>query len=264
VLNLLVAVEVAVGRVTVREAVVDVVGRVVVVGAFVVGLVEETVLVRDPVVDAILERRSKVEVGLTGALLLAVVPASDIRLAVPEIPRFSSPELATDRDFSSAELSDGRERWEAVVDELRGLRVVVDVVDGRVGGLFRTPPFEVEVRVDEAVLVVPEMDVGRFVADVPVTGRLVAVAGVVVFFTGEAFTFSLLLEASGLVISSSLPDMMLDSTGVAGATSSVSTSAGGAEGIGSSVEDIAGTSGWTNGRREGYNKGWRRWYFFGL
>jgi hypothetical protein len=109
VLNLLVAVEV-VGRVTVREAVVDAVGRVVVVGALVVGLVEETVLMRDPVVDAILERRSKVEVGLAGAPLLVVVPARDIRLAVPEIPRFSSPELATDRDFSSAELRDGRER----------------------------------------------------------------------------------------------------------------------------------------------------------
>jgi hypothetical protein len=97
---------------------------------------------------------------------------------------------------------------------------VVDVVDGRVGGLFRTPPFEVEVRVDEAVFV-PEMDVGRFVADVPVTGRLAAAAGVVVFVTGDAFTFSLLLEAPGLVIGSSLPDTMLDSTGVAGATSSV-------------------------------------------
>jgi hypothetical protein len=122
--------------------------------------------------------------------------------------------------------------------------------------------------VDEAVLVVPEMDVGRFVADVPVTGRLAAAAGVVVFFTRDAFTFSLLLEASGLVIGSSLPDTMLDSTGVAGATSSVSTSAGasarGAEGIGSSVEDIAATGGWTNGYRERYNKGWCRWYFFGF
>lgn len=60
---------------------------------------------------ATLDRRSTEEdVGLKGARL-DVVPAMDIRLAVPEIPLFSSPELATERGFSSAELlTDMRDR----------------------------------------------------------------------------------------------------------------------------------------------------------
>ena len=109
VLSRFVAVVVAAGLVAVRVAVVEVVGRVVVVADLVAGLVEESVEVREPVVDATLDRRSKVEVvDFAGALVLVVLPASDMRLADPEIPRFSSPELATERDFSSAELSDGR------------------------------------------------------------------------------------------------------------------------------------------------------------
>lgn len=110
------------GRVAVREAEVEEVGRVV-------DVVEEVsllagrlvdVVVRDAVVGVVvflskldpatLDLRSRVEEGFTGALV-EVVPAMDIRLAVPEIPRFSSPELAIDRGFSSAELlTEGRER----------------------------------------------------------------------------------------------------------------------------------------------------------
>jgi hypothetical protein len=60
---------------------------------------------------ATLDRRSTEEdVGRKGARV-DVVPAMDIRLAVPEIPLFSSPELATERGFSSAELlTDMRDR----------------------------------------------------------------------------------------------------------------------------------------------------------
>jgi hypothetical protein len=231
VLSRFVAVVVVAGLVAVRVVVV-VVGRAV---------------VREPVVDATLDRRSKVEVvDFVGALVLAVLPASDMRLADPVIPRFSSPELATERDFSSAELSDGRERCDDVVDVLRGLRTVPDVVVGRVGGLPRVLPFEPGVRVvDEAVLG-PEIELGLFVAEVPETGRFVAeVADAVVFLAGDALTFSLSLEVSGLVTGSSLPETALDSTGVAGgissasAPTSASTSAGGAGATGSSADDIA-------------------------
>lgn len=55
-------------------------------------------------------RSTEDDVGLRGARV-EVVPAMDMRFAVPEIPRLSSPELATDRGFSSAELlTDMRER----------------------------------------------------------------------------------------------------------------------------------------------------------
>ncbi len=247
VLSRFVAVVVAAGLVAVRVAVVEVVGRVVVVADLVAGLVEESVEVREPVVDATLDRRSKVEVvDFAGALVLVVLPASDMRLADPEIPRFSSPELATERDFSSAELSDGRERCDDVVDVLRGLRTVPVVVVGRVGGLPRVLPFEPGVRVvDEAALGL-EIELGLLVADVPETGRFVAeVADAVVFLAGDALTFSLSLEVSGLVTGSSLPETALDSTGVAGgissasASTSASTSAGGAGATGSSTDDIA-------------------------
>lgn len=229
---------VVVGLVAVRVAVVEVVGRVVVVVGFVTGLVEEVVDVRVPVVDATLARRSRVVVvDFTGALVPAVLPASDIRLADPVIPRFSSPELATERDFSSAELSDGRERWEEVVDVLSGLRTVPEVA-GRVGGFPSVLPVDPGVRVLDEVVLRPEIELGRFVADVPDdTGRFVVV--VVVFFTGDALTFSLSLEVSGLVAGSSLPDIALDSTGVAGGTSSASTSAGGTEATASSTDDIS-------------------------
>jgi hypothetical protein len=63
------------------------------------------------VVPATLDLRSiEDEVDLRGARV-EVVPAIDMRFAVPEIPRLSSPELATDRGFSSAELlTDMRDR----------------------------------------------------------------------------------------------------------------------------------------------------------
>lgn len=111
-----------VGRAAVRVAVVEVVGRVVDVVEEVslpTGLLAEVAVgVREVAEGAVflssepamLDRRSTVEDDFNGARVEAV-PAIDIRLAVPEIPRFSSPELATDRGFSSAELLiDGRER----------------------------------------------------------------------------------------------------------------------------------------------------------
>lgn len=112
------------GRVAVREAEVEEVGRAVDV------VVEEVSLPTGRLVDAAmrdaavgvpvlflsapdpatLDLRSTVEDDFRGARV-EVVPAIDIRLAVPEIPRFSSPELAIDRGFSSAELLiEGRER----------------------------------------------------------------------------------------------------------------------------------------------------------
>ena len=118
------------GRVTVEVGLVvvravaeeEVVGREVdvLVAGLVSGLTVEAVLGREVEVlfsavvePAMLERRSRAEVvGFTGALV-AGVPTSDILLAaVLEIPRFSSPELATDRwDFSSAELlTEARDR----------------------------------------------------------------------------------------------------------------------------------------------------------
>jgi hypothetical protein len=110
------------GRVAVRGAVVDVAVRVAGVFAEVsrpTGLLVE-VAVRDAVVlvagffsklePATLDLRSRVEEDLNGARVEAV-PAIDMRLAVLEIPRFSSPELAIDPGFSSAELlTEGRER----------------------------------------------------------------------------------------------------------------------------------------------------------
>ena len=236
------------------------VGRVVevrvveveVVAGFVAGLavvVEDSVLGRVVVVffsvaeePATLDLRSKVEVvGFVGALVDGV-PARDMRLAVPEIPFFSSLELATDRPFSSAELlTDARERWD--VAELRGLRAVpvLGVVVGRVGGLPSVLPL-VEVRADAVVgLEAEDMEVGRLVELVePDNGRLVVLDAVVLegdALVGEVLVFSLSLVPSGLVIGPSLPDMTVESTGVAGGAFSVSVSAaGGGGGTGSSVE----------------------------
>lgn len=114
-----VAVAVAVGRVAVRAAVVvvlldvrEVLDKPVGFGA---GLVDEAVpgraaVVLDAVVPAMLERRSKVEVVVFTGALEEGVPAKDMRLAEPEIPLLSSPELATDFAFSSALLIEGRDR----------------------------------------------------------------------------------------------------------------------------------------------------------
>lgn len=227
----------------VRDRVVDevVLADAVDVVGLATGLVEDTVLVRvvvgflsAAVEPATLDLRSRVVVGLVGALV-EELPISDIRFAVPEIPLFSSPELATDRDFSSAELlTDARDRWEAVVDVLKVLREVVDVVVGRVGGLFNV--LLVEVRDAEVGFVADDMEVGLFVAVVPETGRLV-VAEVALFFAGEVATFS--LAASGLVIGSS-PEGAVESTGVAGAALSDSGSAGGAASTRASVGASAG------------------------
>lgn len=239
------------------------VGRVVdvrvveveVVAGFVAGLavvVEDSVLGRvvvvflSPVAEdpVTLDLRSKVEVvGFVGALVDGV-PARDMRLAVPEMPFFSSLELATDRPFSSAELlTDARERWD--VAELRGLRAVpvLGVVVGRVGGLPSVLPL-VEVRADAVVgLEADDMEVGRLVELVePDNGRLVVLDAVVLegdALVGEVLVFSLSLVPSGLVIGPSLPDMTVESTGVAGGAFSVSVSAaGGGGGTGSSVEAI--------------------------
>lgn len=243
-----------------------VVGRVVVevrdtvvggVAGFVAGLaVEDTVLGRvvgffSAVTEApaTLDLRSTVEVaGFVGARVEGV-PARDMRLAVPEMPFFSSLELATERGFSSAELlTDARERWEGVEALLRGLRAaVLVVVGGRVGGLFNVPPL-VEVRAPAVVgFETPDMEVGRFVVDAePDKGRLEVEVEVAVL-VGDALTFSLefslSLGPSGLVMGSSLPDMMVDdSTGVAGGAFSESFSAAGGGGTGSSVEAMVYTT----------------------
>lgn len=249
-LGLVVLVEV--GREVGRVAVVDVRVAEVEVAGFVAGLVVEPtkllgrdVVFRSAVVPATLDLRSKVDVvGLVGARVEGV-PASDMRLAVPEIPFFSSLELK--RDFSSAELlTDARERWEAVVAELRGLRVAVEavVVVGRVGGLLSVLPL-VDVR-EEAVVVlgVDVVEVGRFVVGVePDKGRLVVPVLVeeAVLVGDDGLTFSLELSwslpASGLVTGSSLPDITEDSTGVAGGGMfSVSVSVAGGGATRSSVE----------------------------
>lgn len=231
-------------------AVVDVRVAEVEVAGFVTGLAVEPpkllgrdAVFRSAVVPATLDLRSKVDVvGLVGARVEGV-PASDMRLAVPEIPFFSSLELK--RDFSSAELlTDARERWEAVVAELRGLRVAVEVVAGRVGGLLSVPPL-VDVR-EEAVVVLEAdvVEVGRLVVGVdPDKGLLVVPVLVVeeaVLVGDDGLTFSLesslSLPASGLVTGSSLPDITEDSTGVAGGTFSVSVSVAGGGATGSSVE----------------------------
>lgn len=182
------------------------------------------------VVPATLDLRSMEEVGLRGARV-EVVPAMDMRFAAPEIPRLSSPELATDRGFSSAELlTDMRDRWDETVEVLSGFRVVV-VVGGRVGGLFSVP---VVVRVAPVVGFDAEDEVGRLVVAVPDTGRF-AVPGLAL--PGEAAGLS--LDTSGLgLTNSSPPETTLDSIGVAGGSFS-STSTGAGATTGSSFDDIS-------------------------
>lgn len=238
------------GLVAVREVVVEEAGRVVGVAlevdSLLTGLLAD-VAVRDAAVEVVvfrskldpatLDLRSTVAEVFGGARV-DVVPAIDMRFAVPEIPRFSSPELATDLGFSSAELlTDGRERCDEVVEVLKGFRVAVVVVDGRVGGLLSeledVVPRAVEVAVLDAVV---EDEVGRLVVVELDTGRLEVAVALVVVLAGDAGVFS--LEASGLDFStSSLPDSIVESTGVAGGGAfSTSASAGGD--MGSSVDAI--------------------------
>ena len=235
-----------VGRVAVRWAVVDEVGRVVDVVEEVnlpTGLLVEVVVREEAVVEAAgflsaaepmtLDLRSAVDVDLSGARVGAV-PAIDMRLAVPEIPRFSSPELATDRGFSSAELlTDGRDRWDEVVEVLKGF-LVADVVVGRVGGLFNV--LLKLVLVDVApVFAIVEDEVGRLAAVIPATDRLELAEALVLVLAGDTGVFS--LDASGLDLPiSSPPESTEDSIGVAGGD--CSTSASDEMGIGSSVDDI--------------------------
>lgn len=244
-------VDVVEGRVAVRVAVVDVAGRLADAVAEVsrpTGLLVE-VAVRDAVVLvagffskvelATLDLRSSVGGVFNGARVEAV-PAIDMRLAVLEIPRFSSPELAIDRGFSSAELlTEGRDRWDEVVDEVKGLRVA-EVVVGRVGGLLSELVEEVGARVVEAAVleVAVEEDVGRFAVVELDTGCLDAEVVLVVVLAGDAGAFS--LDASGLeLLASSPPESIDESTGVAGGAMSTSASASTATGTDSSIDDMS-------------------------
>jgi hypothetical protein len=187
---------------------------------------------RSAVVPATLDLRSmEDEVGLRGARV-ELVPAMDMRFAVPEIPRFSSPELATDR-FSSAELlTDMRDRWDETVEVLIVFRVVV--VEGRVGGLFSVL---VVVREVPVVGFVAEDEVGRLVVAVPDTGRFAAPGVPGLALAGEAAGLS--FDTSGLdLTNSSPPETTLDSIGVAGGSFS-STSTGVGATTGSSFDDMS-------------------------
>jgi hypothetical protein len=189
---------------------------------------------------ATLDRRSiEEEVGLRGARV-DVVPAIDMRFAVPEMPRFSSPELATDRGFSSAELlTDIRDRWDEVVEVPNGFRVA-GVVVGRVGGLFKVPLMLV--RGEPVVGFDADDDVGRLVVAVPDTGRLTAPGALGLALAGETLAVS--LTTSGLdLTTSSPPERTEDSTEVAGgsfSSTSTGTSAGTGVMTGSSADDMSG------------------------
>lgn len=183
----LVAVRAGVAEVEVREAVVEPVNfptdrlaAVVVVGRAVADFLSAS----DPVTLAL--RSAVVEVAALAGALVAVLPATDIRLAALEMPLLSSPELATDFVFSSAELlMDARDRCEAVVEVPdRGFRAV-DVVVGRVGGLFKVAPLVLLRNVDVVDLpALPEVAVpGRLDVVVP---DLAAVPAVALFFAGDA------------------------------------------------------------------------------
>lgn len=171
---------------------------------------------------------------------MEVVPAIDIRFAVPEIPRFSSPELATERGFSSAELlTDIRDRWDEVVEVLNGLRVAVVVV-GRVGGLFKVLLLLVLGREVPVVGFDADDEVGRLVAAVPDTGRLAVAVAPGLALVGEALGAS--LTTSGLDLTASSPPGTAGSTGVAGgsfSSTSTGTSAGAGATTGSSIDDIS-------------------------
>lgn len=187
---------------------------------------------------ATLDRRSTEGDGLTGARV-DVVPAMDIRFAVPEIPRLSSPELATDRGFSSAELlTDMRDRWEEVVEVLNGLRVA-GVVVGRVGGLFKVLLLLVLGREVPVVGLEADEEVGRLVAVVPDTGRFAVTGAPGLALVGEGLDSS--LAASGLDLATSSPPERTGSMGVTGgsfSSTSTGTSAGAGTSTGSSLDDI--------------------------
>lgn len=117
---------------------------------------------------------------------------------------------------------------------LKVLRDAVEVVVGRVGGLFKAP-LVVEARDVDDGFVAEDMEVGLLVAVVPETGRLV-VAEVGLFLAGEVTAFS--LATSGLVTGSSPPERRVESTGVAGAALSDSTSAGGAASAGGCTASV--------------------------
>ena len=138
----------------------------------------------EPIVD---DRRSAEDVTGDFTVLAEVASTADMRFAVTEIPFFSSPELATDLVFSSAELAlaEGRERCEEdVVELLSGLRVEVvavveEVVDGRVGGLER-------VLTGRASGVLGFVDEVRFrVAVLPACGCFTGVTPDTPFLAGE-------------------------------------------------------------------------------
>ena len=201
---------------------------------------------RSAVVLATLDRRSTEGEGLEGARVEAV-PAIDIRFAVPEIPRFSSPELATERGFSSAELlTDIRDRWDEVVEVLNGLRVAVVVV-GRVGGLFKVLLLLVLGREVPVVGFDADDEVGRLVAAVPDTGRLAVAVAPGLALVGEALGASLTASGldfttSGLDLTASSAPETTGSTGVAGgsfSSTSTGTSAGAGATTGSSIDDIS-------------------------
>lgn len=233
VVDVLAVVDVGLVVVDVLEVAVVLPGRVVVEAGLVTGL-ELMLLGREDTVffsalgAATLDLRSAVDVvGFAGALEDAV-PTRDILLAAPEIPLFSSPELATDLVFSSAELlTDARDLCDAVVETAEGALRTVDVVVGRVGGLLRVVPLVVLVVDDGFVDVDPT---GRLVAVVPEVGLLLAVVGL--FLTGESPGFS--FTASGLDFDSS-PEKTVDSTGVAGGASSATGSGAGTGSEGASV-----------------------------
>lgn len=216
--------EVAVGRVVDVGDLAVVLGRAVVAGFF------------SPGAPITLDLRSAVEeAGLVGARVDGV-PARDMRLAELDTLFFSSPELATDLVFSSAELLiEALERCVGVVVVVvdPGLRAVEEVVEGRVGGLFKVLPL-VDVRLADVPGLVVDVVVelpGRLAEVELDKGRLDAV-DVVDFLAGEAFS----LLASGLDFTSDLdssPDKMVESTGVAGGASSTTSAAGV---MGSSVE----------------------------
>lgn len=107
---------------------------------------------------------------------------------------------------------------------LGGLRVAVVPVVGRVGGLFNVLEVVLVRVVEDGVLGAADDEVGRLVAVVELeTGRLVAVALLVVDLAGDAGVFS--LDASGLDLPiSSLPDSTVESTGVGVAGGATSTS----------------------------------------
>lgn len=108
---------------------------------------------------------------------------------------------------------------------LKGFRVA-EVVDGRVGGLLS----ELDEVVPRAVVVVAVLDVvddevGLLAAVELDVGRLEVAVVPVALLAGDAGVFS--FDASGLdLLTSSLPESTVESTGVAGGASSTSASAG--------------------------------------